>query len=139
MKKKTLLHKIKRYFYIWDGFWSIPFAALIFIFSGKFMQHYFSGADGQGAPGFYDPSFIQAALYAGFICTVVNAVVFSGFFFNFKGIFRYFIGRENEENQLIVPFRQDLNDLTSWQRIKISFAYYFSLAALYLVVFKILV
>lgn len=136
---KKLIQKLKRFLYVWDGFWSVPLSAIFFILAGIGIQWFFTPKDGQGGPGFYDPSFIQVAIYTAFILVLINFVAFLGLFFNFKTIFGYLVGKQLEDGSVNHPFKSEFETLTTWQKAKLSLGVYFSFCVLFVVVFKILV
>lgn len=93
---------------LWDGVWSIPLAALLFLGSGYLLQWIFTDpVSGQGGPGFYDPSFIQAGFYASLMCVFVNTVAWWGLYFNFRAVWRYYVGRRNKEDGKVLNLSKD--------------------------------
>jgi hypothetical protein len=129
--------RLKRHLQLWDGIWSILVGALIFFVVGSLIQVVFTNpADPQGAPGFYDPSFIQAAAYASFIQVCVNTAVLLGMYFNFRGVWRYLYGNKDREGHSVEnQSKSDFKTLKAWQKIVLSLSLYLLLSLEWLVLF----
>lgn len=92
---KESFKKFKWFLSLWDGVWSIPIGIMLFTGAGIIIQIFFTDPTvGDGAPGFFDPSYIQLAFYVSLIMTFINFTVALGMYFNFRGLFRYFFGRK---------------------------------------------
>lgn len=124
------LKKIKFHLQLWDGVWSVPLAMVLFVGFGVLLQWYFADpADPQGAPGFYDPSYLQAAFYASAMQVFINFVVWLGIHFNFRRVKHYHSGQAQKTPQTDsrpVPYqpecienksKQDFESLQPWQRL----------------------
>jgi hypothetical protein len=133
----NILSKLKKHLQLWDGLWSILLGAVIFFVCGWIVQLFFTNPnDPQGSPGFYDPSFIQAAAYASFIQVCVNTAVLLGMYFNFRGVWRYLYGSKDKAgNALENASKKDFNSLQPWQKIVCSLSLYLLLSLEWLVLF----
>jgi hypothetical protein len=142
MKIKLLFKRAKFLLQLWDAVWSFPLAIALFIGFGALLQWiFYNPQDPQGGPGFYDPSFLQLAIYAGAMQVAANFCVMVCFYFDFRGIWRYYIGRKKspEENGEIENLsKNDFNQLAPWQRIKVLLFLYCFLSAEWLFLFSAL-
>ena len=124
---------------LWDAFWSIPVAIFLFLGSGYLIQWFFADPTGQNAPGFYDPSFIQAAFYTSFLMVFINTTVWFGLYFNFRAVWRYYVGRRMKEGEskgkVLNPSKDDFLLLKGWQKIAILVGLYFLFSAEWLFLF----
>ena len=141
------LKKLKFHLQLWDGIWSIPLAFAAFVVFGVFLQRiFYDPSDPQGAPGFYDPSFLQSAFYASAMQVFINFMVWLGIHFNFRRVKHYHSGTTKTtikefdgqgtpvtENCIENKSKQDFEELTPWQRIVILFSLYFFLSAEWIV------
>lgn len=125
---------------LWDGVWSIPLGILIFLGSGHVIQWFFADPmSGQGAPGFYDPSFIQAGFYASLMCVMINSVVWWGLYFNFRAVWRYYVGRRDKETGKVLNLsKDDFLNLKLWQRIAVLLGLYSFFSAEWFFLFVLL-
>jgi hypothetical protein len=112
------MKKFKVLLQLWDGIWSIPLAMFSFLFVGVALQYFFTDPnDPQGGPGFYDPSFLQAAFYGAAMLVFINFVAWMGIYFNFRGLFRYYKGTKNADGTVTNLSKEDFKALKPWQRI----------------------
>lgn len=120
------IKKVRFMLQLWDGVWSVPLGAALFWGSGMLIQWLFADPSGQSAPGFYDPSFIQAGFYASFMCVFINAVAWFGLYFNFRAVWRYYVGRRNKDTGKVENLSKDefLIKLKPWQRIALLIGLY---------------
>ncbi len=140
MQPDSKFKRLKFFLQLWDGIWSVPIALSLFLIIGVIIQAFYTdGLDTGGGPGFYDPSFIQAAFYVSAMMVFSNFMVWLGIYFNFRGIFRYFIGKKNEEGVVVNQSKEDFKKLQPWQRIGILFFLYFSLLGTWLLLFRMMV
>ena len=124
---------------LWDGIWSIFLGGLLFIICGASIQHFFASPDDPGAaPGFYDPSFLQAAIYASFIQVCINTAMTLGLYLSFRGLFRYIYGKK-KEREVINQSKADLEALKPIQRLVFVSTVYILLVIEWIYLFKTLV
>lgn len=91
-----------------------------------YLGQYIFGA----AVGFYDPAFWQAALLAAGEVILFNLVIWLGLYFNFRGVFRYYVG-EVKGDKVVNLSKEDFGRLEPWQRISVLlFLYSFYLVVL---------
>lgn len=129
------LKKAKFHLQLWDGIWSVPLAFVLFIAFGQLLQWYFTNPnDPQGAPGFYDPSFLQAAFYASAMQVFVNMVVWGGIHFNFRRIKHYHSGQV-VEGTVVNKSKDDFEELLPWQRIFVLLFVYSALSVEWIILF----
>lgn len=128
------MKRLKHFFTVWEGLWSIPLTFLVFLGFGLAGQLIF----GRGF-GFYDPSFFQAALMSVAIFVLFNFFTWFGLWFNFRGAFRYFIGKKQTDGSIYNKSKEDAQNLTPWQRLKISLFLYCFFVVVLLVIFRSLV
>lgn len=134
-----LLKKAKFLLQLWEGIWSVPIAMLSFLVFGVLLQWVFTNPDDpQGTPGFYDPSFLQVAFYATAMQVFINFVVWLGFYFNFRGIWRYYIGYKDEGGKVVNNSKEDFLNILPWQRIALLLSLYFLLSLEWVVLFALL-
>lgn len=135
---KPILKRLRYLLSLYDGVWAIPAAAGAFILGGIVLQKLFSNPDDpQGGPGFYDPSFLQLALYVTCMQVFLNFTVWLGIKFNFRGLWIYYKGKRvagSIENQS----KADFLNLLSWQRIVILLFVYCFLSLQWLLLFSLL-
>jgi hypothetical protein len=133
------LKKIKHWLLLWDGVWSIPLALLMFVLSGTIIQWFFADPlFPENSPGFYDPSFIQAAFFASAMQVFLNFTAWLGLYFNFRGMWKYFVGKLTETGETENKSHADFLKLTSWQRIVLLVFLYVFLSAEWLLLFSLL-
>jgi hypothetical protein len=135
---RKIFKKAKFLLSLYDGVWSIPLALVMFIGSGLLIQRFFTDpSTPESAPGFYDPSFIQAAFYTSFICVFINFTVWMGMYFNFRGVWRYFVGKKKGTVVQNLS-KDDFTNITAWQRILVLLALYSFLSVEWLFLFSLL-
>lgn len=133
---KQFIKKAKYFLQLWDFAWSVPLAMLAFFLFGVALQVVFYNPDDpQGAPGSYDPSFLQVAFYASAMQVFCNGMVFLGMHFNFRGIWRYYKGHTSDDGTVENYSKNDFKAMEPWQRIGFLFLLYFGLSAEWLVLF----
>jgi hypothetical protein len=136
-----LFKKLKFHLQLWDGIWSILVAGILFFLCGVAIQHFFvSPSDPQNAPGFYDPSFIQAAAYASFIQVVVHTAAMLGIYFGFRRVWRYFYGYKPQGTDTVLnQSKVDFDGQRPVHRLLMAFGLYLFFALEWLLIFKMLV
>lgn len=87
-----MFKKIKYFLQLWDFTWSVPVAWALFVLYGIFGQWFFGDSF-----GFYDPSFFQAIIYAILISVTVNGSIMGFLWFNFRTVYRYYVGQSKED------------------------------------------
>jgi hypothetical protein len=123
------LKKLRFHLQLWDGIWSIPFMFGAFIFFGVVLQHFFPQA------GFYDPSFLQAAVFATAVVLFMNTTIWVMIYLNWRHLWRYYKGRKLDDGQVVNQSKVDFENLKPWQRIgALLFMYCFS-CSLWVVLF----
>jgi hypothetical protein len=100
---KNIIKTIWKRLQIWDGFWSIPLTVAGFILTGAAGQWFFSDENGEGAPGFFDPSYIHGAVMAASIAVIFSFTALLGWYFNARGLFRYFYGKDIKDDFKTTP------------------------------------
>lgn len=122
------LKKLKFHLQLWDGLWSIPLMFAAFVLFGVGIQHVFPQA------GFYDPSFLQAAVYATAILLFMNTTVWVMMYLNWRGLWRYYKGRKID-GQVINESKKDFETLRPWQKISVLLFVYCYSCTLWVVLF----
>lgn len=92
---------IKRIIHIlqfWDFIWSLPLAFVSFIAYGVLGNYIF----GEGF-GFYDPSMIQAFVYAAMLVVGANAITQLGIYFNARKVHDFFYKEAKTSFQNLEP------------------------------------
>ena len=112
---KKILYYLQKY----DGVWSIPVAFLAFFLAGKYSYEYFGDA-------LISTEYLQHVFLASLILIFANFVVFLGINFNFRSLQRYFYSEEIK--------RDVVNNLTTWQRIKLYIFVYFGFLSFFLLI-----
>jgi hypothetical protein len=131
-----LLKRLKFHLQLWDGIWSIPLTMVSFIAMGVLIQHFFTNpGDPQGGPGFYDPSFLQAAFYASCMQVFVNTMVWFGVYFNWRHVWRYYKGKRKDDGTIENKSKNDFDNLTPWRRIVLLLSLYSFLSVEWIVLF----
>ena len=116
---KSLKYKLE----LFDGFWSIPLAFVIFSVAGTLSYQYFGDA-------VISTEYLQLVILAGLIMVFANFVVFLGIRFNFRAL-----QREVYSKQL----KEALNtDLDTWQKVKLYMLLYFGYFFFYALVLYML-
>lgn len=113
-----MIRKIKYWLQLWDGVWSIPLSFLLFVLMGIVGETIL----GEGF-AFYDPSILQAGLLASALIILFNMVAWLGIWFNFRGIFHYYL----------IYSKNDFKKLREWQRLLFLvflYVFYFSVLTL---------
>lgn len=141
------LKKLKFHLQLWDGVWSVPLGMALFIGFGVLLQRFFyNPADPEGAPGFYDPSFLQSMFYASAVQVFINLVVWLGIHFNFRRVKHYHSGTAkityqtdsrpiaDQEGCIENKSKQDFESLEPWQRLKLLLFLYCFLSVEYILV-----
>lgn len=133
------MKKLKHWLLLYDGIWSIPLALLMFVLCGTVIQWFFADPlYPENTPGFYDPSFIQAAFFASAMLVFVNFAAWLGLYFNFRGVWRYYAGKFNPDNTMVNESKTDFLKLKSWQKISLLVFLYVFLSAEWLLLFALL-
>lgn len=118
-----MLRKLKYRLELFDGFWSIPIAFLIFSVSGTLSYEYFGDA-------LISTEYIQYVILAGLIMVIANFIVFMGIRFNFRSLQREIYSRD---------IKQELKtSLTTWQKISLYLLLYFAYFAAFLFILRTL-
>lgn len=122
-QSKGMLRKLKYRLELFDGFWSIPIAFLIFSVSGTLSYEYFGDA-------LISTEYIQYVILAGLIMVIANFIVFMGIRFNFRSLQREIYSRD---------IKQELKtSLTTWQKISLYLLLYFAYFAAFLFILRTL-
>jgi len=116
---KKLRYKLE----LFDGFWSIPIAFLIFSVSGTLSYQYFGDA-------LISTEYIQYVILAGLIMVFANFIVFMGIRFNFRSLQREIYSRDIKEELK--------TSLTTWQKISLYLLLYFAYFAAFLFILRTL-
>jgi hypothetical protein len=107
---KSLRYKLQ----LFDGFWSIPLAFLVFAISGTVSVAYFGDA-------LISTEYIQYIVLAAMVMVFANFVVFLGIRFNFRALQREIYNKE---------VKYEINTyLTTWQKVVLYlllYAFYFA-------------
>jgi hypothetical protein len=107
---KSLRYKLQ----LFDGFWSIPLAFLVFAISGTVSVAYFNDA-------IISTEYIQYIVLAALVMVFANFVVFLGIRFNFRALQREIYNKE---------VKDEINTyLTTWQKVLLYlllYAFYFA-------------
>lgn len=122
-QSNAMLRKLKYRLQLFDGFWSIPFAFLIFSISGTLSYEYFGDA-------LISTEYIQYVILAGLIMVFANFIVFMGIRFNFRSLQREIYSREIKEELK--------TSLSTWQKISLYLLLYFAYFAAFLFVLRLL-
>lgn len=114
----SFLKKAKFHLQLWSGIWSLPLGMFTFIGAGIALQHFFSNpGDPEGAPGFYDPSFIQAAFYASAMQVFMDVAIWLGYYFTARHVFHYYTGHLDQDGKVVNPSKDDFDKLKGWQKL----------------------
>ena len=113
-KETSMLKGLKYFLLKWDGIWSLPIIITTFILAQIFGQFFYGDAF---AP--YDPALLQAGLMSLILCAAFNTAVLLALWFNFRGIYRYYINKSSSDFQTLTPC----------QKISFFFLVYFGLFA----------
>lgn len=107
---KGLRYKLE----LFDGFWSVPLAFLLFAVSGTVSVAYFGDA-------LISTEYVQYIVLAAMIMVFANFVVFLGIRFNFRALQREIYNKE---------VKYEINTyLTTWQKVVLYlllYAFYFA-------------
>jgi hypothetical protein len=107
---KKLRYKLE----LFDGFWSIPLAFLVFALSGTVSVAYFGDA-------LISTEYIQYIVLAAMVMVFANFVVFLGIRFNFRALQKEIYNKE---------VKYEINTyLTTWQKVVLYlllYAFYFA-------------
>ena len=107
---KKLRYKLE----LFDGFWSIPLAFLVFALSGTVSVAYFGDA-------LISTEYIQFVILAALVMVFANFVVFLGIRFNFRALQKEIYNKE---------VKYEINTyLTTWQKVVLYlllYAFYFA-------------
>jgi hypothetical protein len=107
---KKLRYKLE----LFDGFWSIPLAFLLFAVSGTVSVAYFGDA-------LISTEYIQFVILAALVMVFANFVVFLGIRFNFRALQKEIYNKE---------VKYEINTyLTTWQKVVLYlllYAFYFA-------------
>lgn len=122
-QSSEMMRKLKYRLELFDGFWSIPIAFLIFSVSGTLSYEYFGDA-------LISTEYIQYVILAGLIMVFANFIVFMGIRFNFRSLQREIYSRD---------IKQELKtSLTTWQKISLYLLLYFAYFAAFLFILRTL-
>jgi hypothetical protein len=104
---KKLRYKLE----LFDGFWSIPLAFLLFAVSGTVSVAYFGDA-------LISTEYIQYIVLAAMVMVFANFVVFLGIRFNFRALQKEIYNKE---------VKYEINTyLTTWQKVVLYLLLYFA-------------
>lgn len=118
------MKKLLSFLTLWDGFWSVPLAFILFLLC-EYLGRWFFGA-GFGA---YDPATFQAAIMAAVILIFTNTVVQFAIKFNFPAFWDVYHN----------SFCDTFQNLQSWQKIAFTvFMYCFFFALFLQVLYKLI-
>jgi hypothetical protein len=115
-----MIKKVLAFVSLWDGYWSIPLAFLIFLLFEYLGRWFF----GQGF-GAYDPSTFQAAIMTSVVMIMFNTAVQYAIKFNFPTLWEIY-----HKN-----FLELSNQLTPWQNILLTVFIYCFFFVVHVVVF----
>lgn len=116
---KKLRYKLE----LFDGFWSIPLAFLVFAISGTVSVVYFGDA-------LISTEYIQYIVLAAMVMVFANFVVFLGIRFNFRALQREIYNKE---------VKYEINTyLTTWQKVVLYLLLYAFYFAAYLYILHLL-
>lgn len=116
---KSLRYKLE----LFDGFWSIPLAFLVFAISGTLSVAYFGDA-------LISTEYIQYIILAALVMVFANFVVFLGIRFNFRALQREIYNKE---------VKYEINTyLTTWQKVILYLCLYAFYFAAYLYILHML-
>jgi hypothetical protein len=116
---KGLRYKLE----LFDGFWSIPLAFLLFAISGTVSVAYFGDA-------LISTEYIQYIVLAAMVMVFANFVVFLGIKFNFRALQREIYNKE---------VKYEINTyLTTWQKVVLYLLLYAFYFAAYLYILHLL-
>ena len=116
---KKLRYKLE----LFDGFWSIPLAFLLFAVSGTVSVAYFGDA-------LISTEYIQFVILAALVMVFANFVVFLGIRFNFRALQKEIYNKE---------VKYEINTyLTTWQKVVLYLLLYSFYFAAYLYILHML-
>ena len=116
---KSLRYKLQ----LFDGFWSIPLAFLLFAVSGTVSVAYFGDA-------LISTEYIQYIVLAAMVMVFANFVVFLGIRFNFRALQKEIYNKE---------VKYEINTyLTTWQKVVLYLLLYSFYFAAYLYILHML-
>jgi hypothetical protein len=116
---KKLRYKLE----LFDGFWSIPLAFLVFAISGTVSVAYFGDA-------LISTEYIQYIVLAAMVMVFANFVVFLGIRFNFRALQKEIYNKE---------VKYEINTyLTTWQKVLLYLCLYAFYFAAYLYILHML-
>ena len=116
---KKLRYKLE----LFDGFWSIPLAFLVFAISGTVSVAYFGDA-------LISTEYIQFVILAALVMVFANFVVFLGIRFNFRALQKEIYNKE---------VKYEINTyLTTWQKVLLYLCLYAFYFAAYLYILRML-
>lgn len=116
---KKLRYKLE----LFDGFWSIPLAFLVFAISGTVSVAYFGDA-------LISTEYIQYIVLAAMVMVFANFVVFLGIRFNFRALQREIYNKE---------VKYEINTyLSTWQKVVLYLLLYAFYFAAYLYILHLL-
>jgi hypothetical protein len=116
---KKLRYKLE----LFDGFWSIPLAFLVFAISGTVSVAYFGDA-------LISTEYIQFVILAALVMVFANLVVFLGIRFNFRALQKEIYNKE---------VKYEINTyLTTWQKVLLYLCLYAFYFAAYLYILRML-
>lgn len=111
---KIVLKGLRYKLELFDGFWSIPLAFILFAVSGAVSVAYFGDS-------LISTEYLQYIVLAAMIMVVANFVVFLGIRFNFRALQREIYNKE---------VKYEINTyLTTWQKVVLYlllYAFYFA-------------
>jgi len=117
-------YKLLRYkLQLFDGFWSIPLAFLVFAISGTVSVAYYGDA-------LISTEYIQYIVLAAMVMVFANFVVFLGIRFNFRALQKEIYNKE---------VKYEINTyLTTWQKVVLYLLLYAFYFAAYLYILHLL-
>ena len=120
---KVNLKDIRYKLELFDGFWSIPLAFLVFAISGTVSVAYFGDA-------LISTEYIQYIVLAAMVMVFANFVVFLGIRFNFRALQREIYNKE---------VKYEINTyLSTWQKVVLYLLLYAFYFAAYLYILHLL-
>jgi hypothetical protein len=109
------MKKLKFWLHHLDGLWSVPLAFLMFWLVGELFTHLFGFGTAVYDAAFFQPLFLSIAIVIG----ATNAAIWA-LFFNFKTLYRYFIGDKNKDGSRVNFSKIDWTRIAPLHRLLIS-------------------
>jgi len=111
---KTIWKKLKYYFQMVDGIWSVPLLFFLFWITGVFLQTVFGYTVATYDLSFIQPLFLAIAVTLG----ATNGTIFI-LRFNFKGIYNWFYGYKDKQGVYQRPAVESWKEVLPWQKFSI--------------------